>query len=95
MATTCWYLGKWQDATATTKKSEGKLEELDLSDVALADGGSPYYSTTRGNYYTATSNDVDDNEENFYCTDLSYAFANTHLKRYYGPTQCGRSEMQH
>lgn len=67
------------------EETEGKLEELDLSDVALADGGSPYYSTTRGNYYTATSNDVDDNEENFYCTDLSYAFCNTHLKKILWP----------
>lgn len=67
------------------EETEGKLEELDLSDVALADGGSPYYSTTRGNYYTATSNDVDDNEENFYCTDLSYAFCNTHLKKVLWP----------
>ena len=67
------------------EETEGKLEELDLSDVALADGGSPYYSTTRGNYYTATSYDVDDNEENFYCTDLSYAFCNTHLKKVLWP----------
>lgn len=67
------------------EETEGKLEELDLSDVALADGGSPYYSTTRGNYYTATSYDVDDNEENFYCTDLSYAFCNTHLKKILWP----------
>ncbi len=67
------------------EETEGKLEELDLSDVALADGGSPYYSTTRGNYYTATSNDVDENEENFYCTDLSYAFCNTHLKKVLWP----------
>ena len=67
------------------EETEGKLEELNLSDVALADGGSPYYSTTRGNYYTATSNDVDDNEENFYCTDLSYAFCNTHLKKILWP----------
>ena len=67
------------------EETEGKLEELDLSDVALADGGSPYYSTTRGNYYTATSYDVDENEENFYCTDLSYAFCNTHLKKILWP----------
>lgn len=67
------------------EETEGKLEELDLSDVALADGGSPYYSTTRGNYYTATSYDVDENEENFYCTDLSYAFCNTHLKKVLWP----------
>lgn len=67
------------------EETEGKLEELDLSDIVLADGGSPYYSTTRGNYYTATSNDVDDNEENFYCTDLSYAFCNTHLKKVLWP----------
>lgn len=67
------------------EETEGKLEELDLSDVTLADGGSPYYSTTRGNYYTATSYDVDENEENFYCTDLSYAFCNTHLKKILWP----------
>ena len=67
------------------EETEGKLEELDLSDVVLADGGSPYYSTTRGNYYTATSYDVDENEENFYCTDLSYAFCNTHLKKVLWP----------
>ena len=28
------------------EETEGKLEELDLSDIVLADGGSPYYSTT-------------------------------------------------
>lgn len=66
--------------------SGGQLIELDLTDIQLTDGGAAYYSTSWSNYYTATSYDVDENEENYYCTDLSYAFCETNLEKVSWPS---------
>lgn len=63
----------------------GKLTELDLSGVALTDGGEAYYADSWSSYYTATSYDVNEDEDEYYCTDLSYAFTGSNLTKVVWP----------
>ncbi len=60
--------------------TQGKLTDLNLSGVELADGGGAYYQDSWSSYYTSTSYDVSEDEDEYYCTDLSYAFSGTNLK---------------
>lgn len=59
--------------------TNGKLTELNMADVALTDGGDAYYEDPWSRYYTATSYDVSESEDEYYCTDLSYAFTGSNL----------------
>ncbi len=73
--------GKDSEGNAT----EGTLTELDLTDVQLTDGGDAYYADSWGSYYTASSYEVDDEEQKYFCTDLSYAFSETNLEKMMWP----------
>lgn len=65
--------------------TSGKLTELDLSGVELTDGGDAYYADSWSSYYTSTSYDVNDDEDEYYCTDLSYAFTGSNLVKVVWP----------
>lgn len=67
-------------------ETQGKLTDLDLSGVTLTNGGGAYYQDSWSSYYTATSYDVSEDEDEYYCTDLSYAFSGTNLKSVVWPT---------
>lgn len=65
--------------------TEGSLTSLNLSGIELTDGGGAYYQDSWAAYYTATSYDVSDDEDVYYCTDLSYAFTETKLTKVVWP----------
>ncbi len=66
--------------------TDGTLTELNLAGVTLTDGGAAYYKDSWSSYYTATSYDVNEDEDEYYCTDLSYAFSGTGLKKVVWPS---------
>lgn len=66
--------------------TNGTLTELNLEGVTLTDGGDAYYKDSWSSYYTATSYDVNDDEDEYYCTDLSYAFTGTNLTKVVWPS---------
>ncbi len=74
------YIREMAGQDAEGNATQGKLTDLNLSGVELTDGGSAYYQDSWSSYYTATSYDVSEDEDEYYCTDLSYAFSGTNLK---------------
>lgn len=74
------YIREMAGQDAEGNATQGKLTDLNLSGVELADGGGAYYQDSWSSYYTATSYDVSEDEDEYYCTDLSYAFSGTNLK---------------
>ena len=72
-----------QDVEGNT--TSGTLTVLNLAGVTLTNGGNAYYKDSWSSYYTATSYDVNDDEDEYYCTDLSYAFTGTNLKQVVWP----------
>lgn len=65
--------------------TDGKLTELNISGIELADGGDAYYEDAWSKYYTATSYDVSEDNDEYFCTDLSYAFPGTNLTKVVWP----------
>lgn len=66
------------------EETEGKLEELDSERCCTCRMAEVHITLPRGNYYTATSYDVDENEENL-LHRLVIRFCNTHLKKILWP----------
>ena len=65
--------------------TDGKLTELNIAGIELTDGGDAYYEDAWSKYYTATSYDVSEDNDMYYCTDLSYAFTGTNLTKVVWP----------
>ena len=65
--------------------TDGKLTELNIAGIELTDGGDAYYEDAWSKYYTATSYDVSEDNDLYYCTDLSYAFTGTNLTKVVWP----------
>lgn len=65
--------------------TDGKLTELNITGIELTDGGDAYYEDAWSKYYTATSYDVSEDNDLYYCTDLSYAFTGTNLTKVVWP----------
>lgn len=61
------------------ESTDGQLTDLNLAGITLTDGGSAYYEDSWSTYYTSTSYDVSEDEDEYYCTDLSYAFSGSNL----------------
>lgn len=70
--------------------TDGKLTELNIAGIELTDGGDAYYEDAWSKYYTATSYDVSEDNDLYYCTDLSYAFTGTNLTKWCGLPLCGK-----
>lgn len=65
--------------------TDGKLTELNIAGIELTDGGDAYYEDAWSKYYTATSYDVSEDNDLYYCTNLSYAFTGTNLTKVVWP----------
>lgn len=65
--------------------TDGKLTELNIAGIELTDGDDAYYEDAWSKYYTATSYDVSEDNDLYYCTDLSYAFTGTNLTKVVWP----------
>lgn len=65
--------------------TDGKLTELNIAGIELTDGGDAYYEDAWSKYHTATSYDVSEDNDLYYCTDLSYAFTGTNLTKVVWP----------
>lgn len=64
---------------AESDDTDGALVNLNIADISLTNGGGAYYEDSWSSYYTSTSYDVSEDEDEYYCTDLSYAFSETNL----------------